>query len=94
MITVFSKASLPMERGVGRIYSQSRGRSHKNFSGGFAPRPPPFLSYSLAPPNPKSAPRSLVYAPVSPHQKHASCSTAAVSQVQFSSVQFILKNSI
>ena len=50
MITVFSKASLPMERGVGRIYSQSRGRGHKNFSGGFAPRPPQFLSYSLAPP--------------------------------------------
>ena len=62
MITVFSKASLPVERGVGRIYSQSRGRGHKNFSGGFAPRPPPFLSYSLAPQSKKgSAVLVIVY---------------------------------
>ena len=50
MITVFSKASLPMERGVGRIHSQSRGRGHRKFFWGFAPRPPQVLNYFLAPP--------------------------------------------
>ena len=48
-----SKASLPMERGVGHIYSQSRWRGHKNFSGAFAPRPPQILYYFLAPPQSK-----------------------------------------
>ena len=50
MITVFSKASLPMEKGVGRIHCQSRGRGHKKISGGFAPRPPQVLRCFLAPP--------------------------------------------
>ena len=42
MITVFSKESLPMERGVGHIYSQSRGRGHRKFfwSEKIFPRPP------------------------------------------------------
>ena len=45
MTTVFSKASLPMEMGVGCIYSQSRGRGH----GKFFPDPQ-FLRYFLATP--------------------------------------------
>ena len=61
-----SKASLPMERGVGRIYSQRRGRGHKKIFWGFAPRPLQVLYYFLAPPppNPKCAPRSLVHSVV------------------------------
>ena len=37
-------------KGVGRIYSQSRGRGQEIFSGGFAPRPPESFSLVLAPP--------------------------------------------
>ena len=47
-----SNASSPMERGVGRIYSQSRGRGHRKFT------LDSLLLFS-PPPNPKCAPRSL-----------------------------------
>ena len=60
MITVFSKASLPMERGVGRIYSQSMGRGHRKFFWGLRPQTPSDSLLLFSPPNPKSAPRSLV----------------------------------
>ena len=59
MITVFSKASLPMERGVGRIYSQSRGRGHRKFFWGLRPQTPSGSQLLSSPPNPKCAPRSL-----------------------------------
>ena len=49
MITVFSKASLPMEKGVGRVYSQSRGRGHRKFFWGPPPRPPQLPHYFIAP---------------------------------------------
>ena len=60
MITVFSRASLPMERGVGRIYSQSRGRGHRKFFWGLRPQTPSGSPLLFSPPNPKCAPRSLV----------------------------------
>ena len=60
MITVFSKASLPMERGVGRIYSQSIGRGHRKFFWGLRPQTPSDSLLLFSPPNPKSAPRSLI----------------------------------
>ena len=60
MITVFSKANLPMERGVGRIYSQSRGRGHRKFFWGLRPQTPSGSPLLFSPPNPKCAPRSLV----------------------------------
>ena len=53
------KASLPVEKGVGCIYSQSRGRGHKEFFWGLRPQTPKILHYFLAP-NPKCAPRSLL----------------------------------
>ena len=59
MITVFSRASLPMERGVGRIYSQSRGRGHRKFFWGLRPQTPSGSPLLFSPPNPKCAPRSL-----------------------------------
>ena len=49
------------EKGVGRIYSQSRGRGRENFSGGFAPRPPQSFPLLSSPLNPKYAPRSLYF---------------------------------
>ena len=49
MITVFSKASLPMERGVSRIYSQSRGRGHKEIFWGLRPQAPSASLLLLAP---------------------------------------------
>ena len=58
MITVFSKASLPMERGVGCIYSQE-GVVIEIFLGA-SPPDPPGSSLLFSPPNPKCAPRSLV----------------------------------
>ena len=60
MITVFSKASLPMERGVGRIYSQSIGRGHRKFFWGLRPQTPSDSLLLFSPPNPKIAPRSLL----------------------------------
>ena len=59
MITVFSKANLPMERGVGRIYSQSRGRGDRTFFWGLRPQTPSGPPLLFSPPNPKCAPRSL-----------------------------------
>ena len=60
MITVFSKASLPVEKGVGCIYSQSRGRGHRKFFWGLRPQTPSGSRLLFSPPNPKCAPRSLV----------------------------------
>ena len=59
MITVFSKASLPMERGVGRIYSQSRGRGHRKFFWGLRPQTPSGSPLLFSPLIQKCAPRSL-----------------------------------
>ena len=58
MIAIFSKASLPMERGVSRIYSQSRGRGHRKFFWGLRPQTPLDSILHFSPPNPKCAPRS------------------------------------
>ena len=44
MIAIFSKASLPVERGIGRIYSQSRGRGHRKF---LPHRPKNFVVWKL-----------------------------------------------
>ena len=55
----FSKAFLAVRKVVGRIYSQSRGRGRRNFSRGFAPRPPQIFPLISSPLNPKYAPRSL-----------------------------------
>ena len=48
-MNVFSKAFLSMKKGVGRLYSQSRGRGCRYFSGGFAPRPPQTFSLPSPP---------------------------------------------
>ena len=45
-----SKATLPMERGVGRIYSQCRGRGHKEFFWGPRPQTPSDSLLLLGPP--------------------------------------------
>ena len=50
MITVFFKASLPMERALAAFIAKVEGVVIENFSGGFAPRPPQILYYFLAPP--------------------------------------------
>ena len=48
-----------MEGALVAVMAKVEGVVIKNFSGGFASRPPQILYYFLAPPNPKSAPAVL-----------------------------------
>ena len=52
MITVFFKASLPMERALAAFIAKVEGVVVENFSGGFALRPPQVL-YSFSAPQSK-----------------------------------------
>ena len=50
-VAVFSRASLPMERGVGCIYSQNRERGHRKLFWGLCPQTPSYYLLVLLMPN-------------------------------------------